>query len=99
MSSAPTPDGPAGGDALLALRILLWVCAAILALGIVLVGGGQTWSLATADDGEGANIAAGLLILAGGLLGVLGLLGCIVALLGRLVLRRREGRRRSSAGS
>ncbi len=80
---------PAGGETAVALRIALWVCAAILALGIVLVVGGQVWNLATADDGEGANIAAGLLIIFGGMVGVLGLAGCLVALVGRWLVRRR----------
>jgi hypothetical protein len=86
---AVRPARPAGGDAAVALRIVLWVCAAILALGIVHAVGGQVWNLATADDGEGANIAAGLLVIFGGLVGVLGLAGCLVALVGRWLVRRR----------
>ncbi|MCG7309540.1 hypothetical protein [Brachybacterium sp. ACRRE] len=89
MSAAPKPARPAGGETVLILRIVLWVCAVVALIGIVLAGLGEVWSLATADDLEGANIGAGLVIIAGGLLGVLGLAGCAVALVGRSVVRRR----------
>jgi hypothetical protein len=71
------------------LRIALLVCAGFLALGLVLLIGGEIWNWATADDGEGANIAAGLLVLAGGGISVLGLLSCGGLLVVRGVLRRR----------
>lgn len=89
MSAAPKPVRSAGGETVVILRIVLWVCAAVALIGIVLAGLGEVWTLTTADDAEGANIGAGLVILAGGLLGVLGLVGCAVALLGRWAVRRR----------
>lgn len=87
--SAARSARPAGGEEALVLRILLWVCAGVVVLGIVLAAGGEAWSLATADDPEGANIAAGLMILAGLVLGAIGVAGCVLALVGRWLVRRR----------